>query len=617
MPEEIYVLKTHLAYQTSFVSSVLIVLMALILLIIYQTVRKKQLAPDDPYLLESKHIFVMIAFFTVFVMTRPFSYTLGDPNAAGWNMRLHIYAAFFGIYHFLKLIYIYSHETKKKYATVIPLVFLIYTIIYILVASTTDLLIHKPLHFDQYGWTIEYGPLFNFGFGIPFFITITYGMVKLIKAAKSFRSSALERSRYILIVTAMSIMIVGSIFEVLKVFIKLTTNIGDTAVFGACFLSLFIGLSSIIQFYQIQVKNQKSEEELLQVFNKLNSTMDQGKETLSQFNPAVDKIHRLSVDLNDFVTLTQNRANDAYDKANKQKDHVKNFSTMVISNITTFEDIMKSMNEQKVKIEEFKKIIEAINLLLTNISENGKIVSGGVVNLNSVINDAKIHSDSNYKLINEVKVSINKIIQVTQAIDRVSEDSNVLSMNASIESATSGDIGTGFKVVANDLRTMSIMTNNETSKIKDIIRLLQSDLDVGFSSANHVKSFFTNLEKTIERVFNFIMTIIQNSNQLIEKIVSVNTTIDSLLSIADESLEKGEQQQRLNNELNESIVSMKYMIESIRRAMSETLNIVSTVFDFSQYLQDNSVKYQVKSSELFKVIDHIDSSINMEHSNDD
>jgi methyl-accepting chemotaxis protein len=139
---------------------------------------------------------------------------------------------------------------------------------------------------------------------------------------------------------------------------------------------------------------------------------------------------------------------------------------MVIGNITTLEIILDSMREQTKRVENFFAVIGEISAILNDISDKGTVVSGGVVNLNSVITDAKRKSGKNYQLMVAVRNSIESIVHISQTIEKISEDSNILAMNASIESANSGDSGKGFKVVADDLRKLSEMPKSETAKIQ-------------------------------------------------------------------------------------------------------------------------------------------------------
>lgn len=612
MTGALFQLKTHSAFNVAMGTTVINGIITIILFIMFSILRKKKTIRDSRIVREYRNIFYLQLFFWVFAVTIPLSYVIPDVRVADYNMRIHVSIALFAIYNYIKLIFNYSREEDKPGVKIFTRVFLIYSFVFLAVAFSTRWLISGYKGMDANGWIFEYGPLFNFGFGIPFFVIVIYGIVKMIQSRRLFTSNPLEKIRYTLILTGLILMILGGAFQVVAVFADMVLSQFDMAVVGVSVLSTFIGLASIIQFYQIQVTNRHSESSLISTLEKLQAAIISGRNSLEMLTPSTQKLTTLTLEINEVVNMSRNRTQSAQTSAQHQKDTIRNFSTMVISNLTTFEQILTSMNEQGNRIEEFKEIIQGINRLLQDIAEKGKIVSGGVVSLNSVINDAKVHAENNYTLINEVRNAIQKIVMVTEAIDRVSEDSNVLSMNAAIESATSGKIGQGFQVVSNDLRNMSIKTKGETDKIKDIIHMLQSDLDKGFVSAMKVRDFFSELEKTIEKIFNFIMTIIQSTNDLITKITHVEHTIETLLGIARSSLERGEEMQKLNNELNESILSLKYMIESIRRAMNETLQIMEVVFSFSAFLQTQTDAYQLQANQLQALFQDIDESIKKE-----
>ncbi|KRF54644.1 hypothetical protein ASG97_04370 [Bacillus sp. Soil745] len=69
------------------------------------------------------------------------------------------------------------------------------------------------------------------------------------------------------------------------------------------------------------------------------------------------------------------------------------------------------------------------------------------------------------------------VFRVTNAISKISEQTNLLSLNASLEAARAGESGKGFAVVANEVRSLADGSKEATKNIQAIIQSILSDTE--------------------------------------------------------------------------------------------------------------------------------------------
>ena len=102
---------------------------------------------------------------------------------------------------------------------------------------------------------------------------------------------------------------------------------------------------------------------------------------------------------------------------------------------------------------------------------NGSAVVGETIHaLEHISSDVQGIAES----ISSLQDEINKISTVMQVIREISEQTNLLALNAAIEAARAGEAGRGFAVVADEVRNLSQRTGKSTEEINQIITSLQS-----------------------------------------------------------------------------------------------------------------------------------------------
>jgi len=98
-----------------------------------------------------------------------------------------------------------------------------------------------------------------------------------------------------------------------------------------------------------------------------------------------------------------------------------------------------------------------------------KVVGDTIHSLETISNDVQGIAES----ITSLQDEINKISSVMQVIRDISEQTNLLALNAAIEAARAGEAGRGFAVVADEVRNLSQRTSKSTEEITQIITSLQ------------------------------------------------------------------------------------------------------------------------------------------------
>lgn len=263
---------------------------------------------------------------------------------------------------------------------------------------------------------------------------------------------------------------------------------------------------------------------------------------------AVDEVENLN---NEFLVI--------YEEANQSMDHITssidNSTLFLNSNITELKNISRAAGEID---ESSTEILSTLKMLKDDSEKINSSASKGMESLeemSNVINETQSKFDATFTAINEFTQSVEMIHDFSELIREISAQSNLLALNASIEAARAGDEGKGFMVVAEEVRKLSVETEEVIEKIDNIITNILSYANESNSSINIVK---TQLEST-----NII------SNLTYEEVKSIISNVLSITKFVSEIFSKIQLQETVLADLNNKIEIINKSFENVNANFSE------------------------------------------------
>ncbi len=274
------------------------------------------------------------------------------------------------------------------------------------------------------------------------------------------------------------------------------------------------------------------------------------------FRPLANSIDAL-INTRRTVVLSLRDISDSINQsAHQVLNQVETSSEMAVGQRQHLDSLASAMEQMSATVREVASHAEQASAETHQANEQSQHGHGNLQKSISAIESlvGDVHNAS--AAVNQVHSNAAKIDEVVTTINAISEQTNLLALNAAIEAARAGEQGRGFAVVADEVRSLAARTQDATIEIKSMIEELQTG----------TKSLEQVMGNTVEQAETGRLLVSQAGDDL-TKITEHAETINSMSA---QIATAAEEQTAVANEIAASLTQVRNQSHEVEMAANES-----------------------------------------------
>ncbi|MCM1179146.1 MAG: methyl-accepting chemotaxis protein [Clostridium sp.] len=348
----------------------------------------------------------------------------------------------------------------------------------------------------------------------------------------------------------------------------------------------------------VEFNEEAVSEEIAMLTVSLNDTVTQLKTYISDISFVVNNISNNNLDVRStieyqgaFIAI-QNGLNMIIDKLNAAFGRVNEQSEIVVSYSGQVQEstmqVADGATEQNLAVQGLAGNIKVLSEQIQHITRNAEAASEVSRTTNEQLALGNKEMLSLLEAMGTIEETSKQIGVIITTINDISEETNLLALNASIEAARAGEAGRGFAVVADEISKLATASADATENITKLIENSMNAVEVGKNLADRtsetLQTGIDNSLKSNEDIMQ-ITEFVKNQANAVEEI---EKSIEGIAAIIDSNAANSQQNAAISEQLISCANALKETVQeyNLRDGILESQPAAEDTFDEEENSDD-------------------------------
>lgn len=350
--------------------------------------------------------------------------------------------------------------------------------------------------------------------------------------------------------------------------------VSSLVIFNGCIVILMYFLTKwgrdlIVEAKQKEVNVSGLLEKLQQAFSNIEKGTAILDDNINQFKTNIDDLSHgsqgINTAINEMAKAVQEEASSTYAVNAAMSESIG----IVRETQGIFKGISGKSADMAQRVDEGWDKIE-------NVKDQMGIVSKAIGTANETVT--------------ELKESMEKVNMLLEGITNIAEQTNLIALNAAIESARAGEHGRGFAVVADEVRKLSEQSSRIVSEITQVISGISEKSNEAFDKVNQGDVAATEGKKLVDNIADYFSQIrqavndnnaeiekgIQRTEVMVSKLEAVQAQLENVASISEENSSSIEEISATMENSNNQLSSLNTAVDEIQKLSGNLKDIISS-----------------------------------------